>query len=195
MAQDWLHLAGNHERAILTPGPRSGASDAYAHAQLAPHHLAWIASQNHVAQAYGEVLACHGTPQHDYLALLENADRAAAPDEVRQRLGETTAALVLCGHSHVPRSVRCHGRLIVNPGGVGLPGYYDDQPYPYCIESGSPDARYAIVEQVAGAWSVALHTVAYDFSHMARLALERGRPDWASALATGYVARDTWPPA
>ena len=31
MAQDWVHLAGNHERQILTLHAGSGASDTFAH--------------------------------------------------------------------------------------------------------------------------------------------------------------------
>lgn len=193
MAQNWLHLAGNHERAILTLTPHSSASDSYAHSQLAQHHLDWLGSLTHVAHVYDEVLACHGTPEHDYVCLLQNAEKAAGPAEVQQRLGNTTAALVLCGHSHVARSVRCHRTLIVNPGSVGLPGFYEDYPHPHCIESGSPDARYAIVERLDGVWSPALYTVVYDSSHVAQLARERGRLDWASALTTGYITADTWP--
>lgn len=35
MAQDWVHLAGNHERQLLTlPAERRGPSDAFAHSRL-----------------------------------------------------------------------------------------------------------------------------------------------------------------
>ena len=45
MAQDWLHLAGNHERQVLTQGPGQwSAADAYAHAQLGEREFAWMAS-------------------------------------------------------------------------------------------------------------------------------------------------------
>src|ERR1700733_2213651 len=45
MAQDWFHLAGNHERQILRHGPAGRQkSDAYAHAQLTDEQLAWIAA-------------------------------------------------------------------------------------------------------------------------------------------------------
>jgi hypothetical protein len=43
MAQDWLQLAGNHERQILNPHQR-GESDVYAHAQLGEAELAWLAT-------------------------------------------------------------------------------------------------------------------------------------------------------
>ena len=79
------------------------------------------------------------------------------------------------------------GPLIVNPGSVGLPAFDDERPYPHCIENGSPDARYAVVEQVDGEWLASLITVPYGHEAMARLALQNGQPDWAHALRTGYM--------
>ena len=94
---------------------------------------------------------------------------AAAP-------GRRTAGLLLCGHTHHPRVVRtAAGQLLVNPGSVGLPAYDDERPYPHVIENGSPDARYAIVEQVDGAWQAQLLAVPYDHESMARLA-DAARP-------------------
>jgi hypothetical protein len=70
---------------------------------------------------------------------------------------------------------------------VGLQAYEDDYPYPHVIETGSPDARYAIVERRAAGWVAELLTVPYDHQKMAELARLRGRPDWARALLTGYL--------
>ena len=78
---------------------------------------------------------------------------------------------------------------------MGLPAYDDDQPEPHVVETGSPHARYAIVEHLPhhadhphAGWSVALHAVPYDHESMARLAERNGRPDWAHALRTGTVS-------
>ncbi|WP_374347659.1 metallophosphoesterase [Chitinimonas sp.] len=188
MAQDWTHLAGNHERQILELNERSAASDQFAHAQLGEHELSWIASLRPALQWREQVFACHGTPHSDVLSLLENADRPARPEEIEARLGGVQAELLLCGHTHVPRSVRSRsGMLIVNPGSVGHPAYLDDYPYPHAIESGSPDARYALIDYRAGHWHSQLLNVPYDPAPMAQLALKQQRPDWAQALLTGYV--------
>jgi len=188
MAQkDWVHLAGNHERQILTLHAQSSAVDVYAHAQLSRTELDWIASLPHVRQLNDDVLLCHGTPTSDVACLLENADKAATPAEIAARLGDVSASLVLCGHTHVPRSVRSGGKLIVNPGSVGHPAYDDDYPYPHAIQSGSPDAHYAIVERHNGAWLATLITVPYEHHAMAQLARLRNRPDWECALLTGYM--------
>jgi hypothetical protein len=81
------------------------------------------------------------------------------------------------------------GQLIVNPGSVGLQAYDDAHPHFHLIENGSPDARYAIVERGPGGWSAALISVPYDHEPMARLADQRGQPDWSYALRHGYMPR------
>jgi hypothetical protein len=85
----------------------------------------------------------------------------------------------------VVRSTR--GQLLVNPGSVGLPAYDDIHPVPHVVEVGSPDARYAVVERVAGNWMVCLVSVPYDHWEIAELARIRQRPDWVSALTTGRM--------
>jgi diadenosine tetraphosphatase ApaH/serine/threonine PP2A family protein phosphatase len=95
---------------------------------------------------------------------------------------------VLCGHTHVPRSVRSRGTLIVNPGSVGQAAFDDDIPCPHVIETGSPDARYAIVEKRNGEWVADLISVPYPYQEMAELARLRDRPDWVCALLTGYMS-------
>jgi putative phosphoesterase len=187
MAQDWVHLAGNHERQILTLHAKSGAADVYAHSQLSEVELEWIGSLPFARLLGDEVLLCHGTPTSDVGCLLENADQAATPAEIATRLGAVDASLILCGHTHVPRSVRSGGKLIVNPGSVGHPAYADNFPHPHAIQSGSPDARYAIVELVQGVWQSCLITVPYPYQDMALLARSRNRLDWEHALMTGYV--------
>ncbi len=191
MAEGWLSLAGNHERQLLTDRPeRMGLSDSCARLQLSDLELAWLAACPATARLSSGVFLCHGTPTSDLIYFLETVEndtlRAARPLEVDARLGSELAALVACGHTHMPRSVRAsRGQLIVNPGSVGLPAYDD---FNHVVETGSPDARYAIVEKTCSGWSVALMSVAYDFEPMAKLAVQRGRPKWAQALRTGYMA-------
>lgn len=187
MAQDWIHLAGNHERQILDLHANSSMADVYAHSQLWPEELAWLATLLPSRRFGDDILLCHGSPASDVTCLLETADRPATASEVSQRLGAVDASLILCGHSHVPRAVRHAGCFIVNPGSVGQPAFADDYPYPHVIESGSPDARYALLERRGGQWRASMCTVPYAHDEMAALAASRGRADWARALATGYV--------
>lgn len=194
MSQDWVHLAGNHERQLLTLGPgQRGASDEYTHSQLNDREFAWLASLQPSLQYTNEVLICHGTPASDAMYFLETVEpsclRPATSEEIDARLGRVKAEIVLCGHTHIPRVVRASsGQLIVNPGSVGLPAYDDGHPYPHAVETGSPDARYAIVERHRGQWTATLISVPYKHRAMEKLALARQRPDWAQALSSGYMS-------
>ena len=72
MAQDWEHLAGNHERQVLTQGPGTWcAEDAFTHSQLGAKELAWIASLRPVQRYSAEVFLCHATPERDVGDLLD----------------------------------------------------------------------------------------------------------------------------
>jgi hypothetical protein len=42
------------------------------------------------------------------------------------------------------------GKMIINPGSVGLQAYEDDIPYKHSMESGSPHARYSIITKKDG---------------------------------------------
>ncbi|MDP2825353.1 MAG: metallophosphoesterase family protein [Sulfuritalea sp.] len=193
MAQDWVQLAGNHERQILTLNPQAcDPSDAYTRAQLGAAELDWIASLPHCRAWSEEIFVCHGTPARDAEYFLESVEpgrlRPASEDEISRRLGAIGADVVLCGHTHVPRTVRtAGGQMLVNPGSVGQPAWDDDLPCYHAVESGAPDARYAIVESHAGRWSAQLMAVPYDHQSMAALARQHGRPDWEHILRHGYM--------
>ena len=190
-------IRGNHERQLLADPARMGVSDAYARAQLLPQQLAWIEALPATLRLRHDVLLVHGTPTSDLVYFLDTVtpqgSRAATLDEVAQRAGDVAAALILCGHTHMPRSITLpDGRLIVNPGSVGLQAYDDDHLYPHVMENGTPHARYAIVEDDAqGRWHAQFHQVEYDWETQARLALAHGRPDWVVPLRSGRVGMAT----
>ncbi|HEX4384293.1 MAG TPA: metallophosphoesterase family protein, partial [Myxococcales bacterium] len=157
METDWFHLAGNHERQVLTlPPERTGPSDAYARSQLTEPQMSWIRQQRPVHRLDADILLCHGSPGSDLTHLLmtpiAGGFRPSTADEVEARLeGAKDARVICCGHSHVPAAVRSRsGQLVVNPGSVGLQAYEDDHPFIYKVENGSPDARYAILEERKG---------------------------------------------
>jgi predicted phosphodiesterase len=198
----WLHVAGNHERQVLQlPTARQNASDAYTSAHINTGYKQWLSAhadpcdpQLHNGSVWPErlgrdVALCHGSPRSDIEYLLETPvgeeARLATLAEITERLDGRIPAhitLLACGHTHVPRAVRLpNGLLIVNPGSVGLPAYDDDHPYPlssyHRIETGSPDARYAVVERQGDGWTCELISLRYDHASMAQLADQRQRPD------------------
>jgi diadenosine tetraphosphatase ApaH/serine/threonine PP2A family protein phosphatase len=129
-------------------------------------------------------------PSSDDERLLEHVSSAGVTLKSSSALAAHLAAVrepvVLCGHSHLPHAVALpDGRLIVNPGSVGLPAYSDQTPVPHTMETGSPHARYAIIAEVGTGWRVEHVVVPYDWESASRAAARNGREDWAAWLRTG----------
>jgi predicted phosphodiesterase len=194
-------IRGNHERQLLTLArERMSPADAYAAGQLAGDDVAWLAGLPATLDLGHGVWCCHGTPTSDLQYFLETVMpdlgrngspgvRAARADEVAARLGDVAWPLVLCGHTHMPRLAFSAATLVVNPGSVGLPAFDDDHPHPHRMETGTPLARWALVERTAAGWQAQLRGTAYDFESAARRAEANGRGDWADALRSGFVGR------
>ena len=185
-------IRGNHERQLLQQEvSHLGPSDRYAHDVLRSEHIGWIKTLPITLKLNDDVFLCHGTPDSDLAYFLEEVTpsgvRPASGTLIAKRAGDISASLILCGHTHTPRAVRLDdGRLIVNPGSVGLQAYDWDVPRPHIIANGTPHARYAMLEKTAAGWTVDLIALEYDWERAARQAEVRNRPDWAIALRTGH---------
>jgi len=188
-------VRGNTDRMLLQSiaAPGYEADHALARATLTPEDWAWLAAQP-PCRRVDDLLLCHGTPRSDTAQLLETIDpggsRLASDAEIASRLaGADGVGLVACGHTHTARFLRiADGRVCVNPGSVGLQAFQDGEPFPHVTQSGSPHARYAVLERRDGEWRVEHLAVPYDWESAARLALERGRPDRARWLRTGRAS-------
>jgi diadenosine tetraphosphatase ApaH/serine/threonine PP2A family protein phosphatase len=194
MALDAVHVLGNHDRYLIDrPPEKMGSWDRPAHAQLDAVHLDWLRAVPPTRIYRDQVFLCHATPADDNTYWLETVlpdetVRMSSLEAIEQAAIGITQPLILCAHTHIARAVRlADGRLIVNPGSVGSPGYRDTLPSPHVVEAGTPDARYAILEFADGAWRVTFRHVPYDHDAMAALARRNGQPELASALATGWV--------
>ncbi|HEX5954275.1 MAG TPA: metallophosphoesterase family protein [Rhodanobacteraceae bacterium] len=192
MALDLPTIRGNHERQLLEHAPEHmGAADAFTHARLTRDHLDWLRGLPASLRLEG-VHLCHGTPDSDLQYFLEAVDehgaRPADADLVLERAGDVDAELILCGHTHMPRStLLADGRLIVNPGSVGLQAIAWDRPYPHVMNVGTPHARYALVERGARGWTVVHVSVAYAWDAAAARAETNGYPRLAHALRHGRM--------
>ena len=124
-----LLLRGNADRELLQMahgldvGLGEDPLSVWGAAQLRPDQLALLdAMPEQVVldvDGFGPVHFCHATPRNDEEVVLVDSrlDRWAAvlaglPEEVRT---------VVCGHTHMPYLRLADGRLVVNPGSVGLP--------------------------------------------------------------------------
>jgi diadenosine tetraphosphatase ApaH/serine/threonine PP2A family protein phosphatase len=192
IARGFPSIRGDQDRMMVELGA-PGASRRIDHRQLEQSHLDWLASLPPTMLYRDEVLLCHGTPKSDSAFWLERVteDGKILPRPIAEIESEAVgieASLMLCGHSHLPRAVRLRdGRLVVNPGSVGCPGYDSPKPVYHKGQTGTPDACYAILERSSRGWSTTFRYVPYDHMPMAELAQRNGLPVWAAALATGWV--------
>lgn len=192
MQRDWPTIAGNHERQVLTQAfDRMSLTDRHTVTCLRPEHRRWMAALPATIAPAPGLLCVHGTPHSDAVYLLETVTaegmRAATGEEIEPRLNGVRCELLLCGHSHLPRDAGVAGMRIANPGSVGLQAYDDGHPVFHVAETGSPHARYAVVERTPAGWQLQLRQVAYDWQAAAEQAARNGRADWAHALLTGRV--------
>jgi diadenosine tetraphosphatase ApaH/serine/threonine PP2A family protein phosphatase len=159
-----------------------GPVDRFAQAQMEPRHRLWINDLPATLALLDDVFLCHGTPTSDdepWLDAWWEGRTVTAPDEasVAAKAEGFDYPVLLCGHTHIPRAVRLRdGRLIVNPGSVGLQ-----------LNHGSPDARYATIERRDGKYYPSFHAVPYDHFAAARQAEANGFPQWRDALVTGWA--------
>lgn len=188
MALGATSIRGNHDRWVVDPSLRHEpwSVDEFARKQLNAHHMGWLAGLPATAKLGDAVFLCHGTPGSDEAAWLDNfydgrTTILPSEEEVAREARGVDQKVILCGHTHIARTLRLSdGRLIVNPGSVGMQ-----------LLRGSPDAHYAIVERRQGHWQTALIGVPYDTEAAARLAEDNGFPNWGAAIRYGWVGPET----
>ncbi|MCP5108409.1 MAG: metallophosphoesterase family protein [bacterium] len=185
-------VRGNEDRIITGPSNECDDSPSlrYVKERLNPEHLQWLESLKMTAVAHEIFFLCHGSPERDdeYLLqeVLETGVFPKKPKELAARLAAHPQQVFLCGHDHVPGTVHLpDGRIIVNPGSVGLPAYTDDFPFPHAMETFTPHARYSIIYKEANGFQVENIAVPYDWRWAEGMAKKNGRSDWAEWLGKG----------
>ncbi len=122
----WIMGNADREMVEYRSGARQQLADpisGWAARQLSHRHLARLASQPRAATiavaGLGRLLFCHATPGSDEEVVLVDA----APARWATLLGLLPAAIdgVVCGHTHMPFARLAAGRLVVNPGSIGMP--------------------------------------------------------------------------
>ncbi|MGD2109174.1 MAG: metallophosphoesterase family protein [Phycisphaerae bacterium] len=185
-------VRGNEDRIIVEPDANrtESATLRYVTGVLSPDHLDWLGALEMTVVVQHAVRMFHGTSERDdeYLVEAVNEEKVRSRDghELVSKLASIREPAILCGHSHVPRSVRLpDGKLVVNPGSVGLQAFTDDVPHVHIMQTGTPHARYAVLTRSGGAWEARQVLVEYDWDAAAVMAQTNGRTDWAGWLRTG----------
>ncbi|MEV7955334.1 metallophosphoesterase family protein [Streptomyces sp. NPDC058316] len=121
-------ISGNADRELLEyrRGQRESIPDPiapWAAEQLREDHLDLLGSLPRSlslsVRGIGKVLFCHATPRDDEEVVLVDS-RLDRWKEVFGGLDDDVRTVV-CGHTHMPFVRLAHGRLVVNPGSVGMP--------------------------------------------------------------------------
>ncbi|HQZ12546.1 MAG TPA: metallophosphoesterase family protein [Devosia sp.] len=174
-------VSGNHDRWLHEGREKDWPADKLVRAMLSERHFKWLRSMPATQVVDGDVFMCHGTPVSDNTEWMDlfgtDGPRPASREYIEAAGAGFDHAVLLCGHTHVPRTVRlADGRLLLNPGSVGLQ-----------FVRGTTDAHYAIIERRKGAWSAQLIAIPYDRSRAQQQALAHGFPAFAKAVETGWA--------
>lgn len=123
-----IWISGNADRELLEyrRGQRDTIHDPiapWAAEQLREDHLDLLGSLPQSlclsVRGLGQVLFCHATPSDDEEIVLVDS-RLNRWKEVFGGL-DTDVRTVVCGHTHMPFVRLAHGRLVINPGSIGMP--------------------------------------------------------------------------
>ncbi len=160
--------------------------------ELGENSLSWIKKLPATLSLENDIFLCHGSPDDDMAYMLEDVSSGypavKSDSEISAYLSGTPENLILCGHTHIPRTVQLENKkLVVNPGSVGLPAYSDDLPVHHKMENYSHHASYCIVENSPTGWWVEHIKIPYRVELAIEAAKKQNRFDWAMALETGRV--------
>jgi putative phosphoesterase len=186
-----LCILGNHDEFMLRPDLVASYTsipvlvDAidWCRAQLSAASLDFIRSfRADFALPLNEreaLLAFHGTPSSNTTDLLATTD----PDTIEEWVGSSSGTVLVGGHTHLQMLRQHRGRLLVNPGSVGMPfkEYVAGAP-PQVL----PYAEYAIVDAEASSVNVSLRRLALDKAALRKSVLAVDYP-LAGFLANAYV--------
>jgi predicted phosphodiesterase len=187
-----LTIRGNHDRWLMSEDAGDDWDDT-ARPLLSSAALAWL-DRLPATAVLDDIFACHACPQDDLTGWMEvtqpDGSRIRAGLDHLMRLSDGVhQPIMLCGHTHVARTLCLpDGRLIVNPGTVGCPGFSDTGTTPpMTIVTGVPLASYAVLDRVGPRWTVSHRLVPYEPARMVAMAQAAGYADWACALSTGWI--------
>jgi Predicted phosphoesterase len=191
MELDIINIMGNQDRMLLAKSDNIVLSThKYVIDSMSADHLTWIAGFRNNMIMNEDVFLCHGSPASDEVYLLEEVTEKGAemrnPESTIIQLAGLKQSMIICGHSHVPRTVYLpNGQIIVNAGSVGLQAYSDELPFFHKMETCSPNAKYAIISCEPGGWRAEHIEVEYEWEKAFAQAARNNRMDWARAIKTG----------
>ncbi len=147
--------------------------------QLGPDRLDWLRRLPNERRLHVEdilVLFCHASPGSQTDGLPQELDQAVT----MERISRTDAAVIVCGHTHVPEVRDLGWRTIVNDGSAGY------------VFDGDPTASWALIEIEGGRVTAEIRRASYDVMEAANAVSARGLPGdvyRAATIRTGKLVR------
>jgi predicted phosphodiesterase len=158
--EGWPAIYGNHELAIGALGTPAGhpvfnnrqrfADMWWTLAQLTPEHLAQIRelpAERRIANTGGPpIRLLHGLRDNPF----EGISPKLSDIQIASKLEDIGESVVITAHTHVQFARTVEGRLVLNPGSVGMP------------YNGDPRAQYMLLDGNGTAWQPTFRRVDYD---------------------------------
>ncbi len=187
---DVLSVRGKLDRLLSGPARRGlPLMAAIVRSRLDIETRRWLRQLPTLRVFASRIVLCHGCRDAGYPCLAEPgalrpAWRRAAGALYRSR--KAGRDVILCGRGPLFRkAVLPGGTIIISPGSVGLPVRRESHPYSGAVATGSPHARYVLIESRPGSLDIRPIEVEYPWNAAAAAALANGCPDWAVWLRTG----------
>jgi predicted phosphodiesterase len=188
-----ISITGNTDMDILNNVQKDGMQRV--RDDLSAQSMAWLKSLPKTTSVDDLIFVCHGTPESDNEYLLEKVTGHSVfvynDEELIEKTAHIKERIILCGHSHVNRVIYLsNGKMIINPGSVGLPAYLGNAQYRFAMESMTPHAKYAIISVDGGNISVNQINCAYDWDAASEAARKNGNENVAKFLLYGRMPKD-----
>jgi predicted phosphodiesterase len=166
----------------MTDGVPDAIQDAaeWAHDTLGPERIDWLrrlpAERRWRAEDGTLVLVCHASPGSQTAGF----DQSLDPAVTTERLAQTDARVIACGHTHLPEVRDLGWKLIVNDGSAGY------------VFDGDPTASWALIELAEGEVRAEIRRTVFDTLAVANAISARGLAGdvyRAATVRTGKLVR------
>jgi putative phosphoesterase len=155
------------------------AAAEWAHDELGDDRLAWLRrlpSERRLRLEDTMLLACHASPGSQ----TQGFDQALDPSVILERVSQTDARVICCGHTHLPEVRDLGWKIIVNGGSAGY------------VFDGDPTASWALVVVDEEEVTAEVRRAEFDTMTVSNAISARGLPGdvyRAATVRTGKLVR------
>ena len=155
------------------------AAAEWAHEELGDERLGWLRrlpSERRLRLEEAMFLACHASPGSQ----TQGFDQALDPSVILERVSQTDARIIACGHTHLPEVRDLGWKIIVNDGSAGY------------VFDGDPTASWALVTVDGEEVAAEIRRTEFDVMAVSNAISARGLPGdvyRAATVRTGKLVR------